>query len=108
MVPLAIDPDVLSLVASFGRGALLASADQFEIVIEGRGAHEAMPHQGLDPVPIACEVVTALQALVAAAYGATHLFTDQPEAPEVPTAIPVVSAGDWAYDRAAEVWRSAR
>lgn len=46
-------------------GALLASADQFEIVIEGRGAHGAMPHDGLDPVPIACEVVTALQALVA-------------------------------------------
>jgi sulfate adenylyltransferase len=47
----------------------------------------------------------ALRALVAAAYGASHLFTDEPEAPEVPTAIPVVSAGDWAYDRAAEVWR---
>jgi sulfate adenylyltransferase len=47
----------------------------------------------------------ALRALVAAAYGATHLFTDEPEAPNVPTAIPVVSAGDWAYDRAAEVWR---
>jgi sulfate adenylyltransferase len=47
----------------------------------------------------------ALRALVAAAYGATHLFTDEPEAPTVATAIPVMSAGDWAYDRAAEVWR---
>ena len=47
----------------------------------------------------------ALRALVAAAYGATYLFTDEPEAPEVPTAIPVMSAGHWAYDRAAEVWR---
>jgi sulfate adenylyltransferase len=47
----------------------------------------------------------ALRALVAAAYGATHLFTDEPEAPSVATAIPVVSAGDWAYDRTAEVWR---
>jgi len=47
----------------------------------------------------------ALRAMVAAAYGATHLFTDEPEAPTVPAAIPVVSAGDWAYDRAAEVWR---
>ena len=33
----------------------------------------------------------ALRALVAAAYGATHLFTDEPEAPSVPTAIPVMS-----------------
>jgi sulfate adenylyltransferase len=47
----------------------------------------------------------ALRALVAAAYGATHLFTDEREAPAVATAIPVMSAGDWAYDRAAEVWR---
>ncbi len=47
----------------------------------------------------------ALRGLVAASYGATHLFTDEPGEPAVPTAIPVVSAGDWAYDRAAEVWR---
>jgi sulfate adenylyltransferase len=47
----------------------------------------------------------ALRALVAASYGATHLFTDEPEVPTGPTAIPVMSAGDWAYDRAAEVWR---
>lgn len=51
-------------------GALLASADQFEVVIDGRGAHAAMPHQGLDPVPIACEIVTALQALVARQFDA--------------------------------------
>jgi sulfate adenylyltransferase len=61
------------------------------------------------PVPLAPrEVATdrelALQALVAAGYGATHLFTDGP-APDSPAAIPVVPAGDWAYDRAAEVWR---
>ena len=62
------------------------------------------------PVPLAARDVGAereikLRALVAASYGATHLFTDEPEAPAVPAAIPVVSAGDWAYDRAAEVWR---
>jgi sulfate adenylyltransferase len=54
---------------------------------------------------VSAERELALRALVAAAYGATHLFTDEPEAPKVPTVIPVVSAGDWAYDRAAEVWR---
>ena len=62
------------------------------------------------PVPLAARDVGAereikLRALVAASHGATHLFTDEPEAPAVPAAIPVVSAGDWAYDRAAEVWR---
>ncbi len=48
----------------------------------------------------------AAQALVAAAYGATHLMADV-GAPEedVAAPIPVVRAGDWAYDPRAEVWR---
>src|SRR5258708_2350927 len=57
----------------------------------------------------------AVRALVAAAYGATHMMTDDP-ADASPaqtssvgggpgTAIPVVRAGDWAYDPAADVWR---
>ena len=45
-------------------GALLASADQFDIVVEGRGGHGAMPHDALDPVPVACEIVMAFQAMV--------------------------------------------
>ena len=51
-------------------GPLMASADQFDITIEGRGGHAAMPHNALDPVPIACEVVMALQALVARQFDA--------------------------------------
>ena len=58
----------------------------------------------------------ALRALVAAAYGATHLMDDKPARPGGPTdgsgdgrrpgpVIPVISPGDWAYDPAAEVWR---
>jgi hippurate hydrolase len=45
-------------------GPLLAAADELEITIRGRGGHASMPHQTLDPVPVACEIVTALQALV--------------------------------------------
>lgn len=45
-------------------GALLASADQIEIVVRGRGGHASMPHATLDPMPVACEIVTALQAMV--------------------------------------------
>jgi amidohydrolase len=41
-------------------GPLLASADQFDIVVQGRGGHASMPHETLDPVPVACEIVTAL------------------------------------------------
>jgi sulfate adenylyltransferase len=60
------------------------------------------------------------QAIVAAAYGATHLLADVSEVPDqagspagakngtltlpgVP--IPVISAGEWAYDPRSEVWR---
>lgn len=45
-------------------GPLLASADQFEIVVQGRGGHASMPHDALDPVPVACEMVGALQTIV--------------------------------------------
>ncbi len=45
-------------------GTLLASADQFDIVVRGRGGHASMPHDALDPVPVACEIVTAIQAIV--------------------------------------------
>ena len=45
-------------------GALLASADQIGIVVTGRGGHASMPHATRDPMPVACEIVTALQAMV--------------------------------------------
>jgi len=51
-------------------GALMAAADQIEIVIEGRGGHASMPHQTLDPVPVAAEVVTAIQAMVTRRFDA--------------------------------------
>ncbi|HYD23202.1 MAG TPA: M20 family metallopeptidase [Croceibacterium sp.] len=53
-------------------GALLAAADKLEIVVEGRGGHASMPHQTRDPVPVACEIVTAIQALVTRRYEAAE------------------------------------
>lgn len=51
-------------------GALLAAADQLEIAIEGRGGHASLPHETLDPVPVAAEVVMALQAMVTRRFSA--------------------------------------
>lgn len=51
-------------------GALMAAADVIDIVIEGRGGHASMPHQTLDPVPVACEIVMALQTLVTRQFDA--------------------------------------
>ena len=46
-------------------GALWASVDELRIVIRGKGGHGAMPHQTIDPVPVAAHVVLALGNLVA-------------------------------------------
>jgi amidohydrolase len=46
-------------------GPLLASTDQLHAVITGKGGHAAMPHESLDPIPVACEIVSALQTLIA-------------------------------------------
>jgi amidohydrolase len=46
-------------------GAIMASVDQFEIEIHGRGGHAAAPHQTIDSVLVAAHVVTGLQTLVA-------------------------------------------
>jgi hippurate hydrolase len=45
-------------------GALLAAADTFEVVVRGRGGHASMPHDCLDPIPVACEIVQAFQTFV--------------------------------------------
>jgi hippurate hydrolase len=45
-------------------GPLLASADKLFVTVHGKGGHASMPHDALDPVPIACEIVTALQTYV--------------------------------------------
>ena len=45
-------------------GPIMASVDEFEITIAGKGGHAAAPHQAIDPVLIAAHVVTGLQSLV--------------------------------------------
>jgi hippurate hydrolase len=45
-------------------GPLMAAFDVFEITVDGRGTHAAMPHLGVDPIVVASHLVTALQSLV--------------------------------------------
>jgi amidohydrolase len=45
-------------------GAMLAAADQITVTVHGRGGHASTPQHAADPVPVACEMVTALQTLV--------------------------------------------
>ena len=45
-------------------GPIFAAVDEIELVVKGSGGHGAMPHQTVDPIPIAAQVVSALQLLV--------------------------------------------
>ncbi|HJL60411.1 MAG TPA: M20 family metallopeptidase [Pseudomonadales bacterium] len=45
-------------------GPMLAAADTWQIEVMGKGGHASMPHDCLDPVPVACEIVQALQGFV--------------------------------------------
>lgn len=45
-------------------GAMMASLDCFDLVIEGEGTHGALPHKGVDPIVAAAHVVTSLQSIV--------------------------------------------
>ncbi|MFW9905305.1 MAG: M20 family metallopeptidase [Candidatus Thorarchaeota archaeon] len=46
------------------KGALLASADDFEITIKGKGGHAAAPHQAIDPTAVLVDIYNALQKLI--------------------------------------------
>jgi amidohydrolase len=46
-------------------GPVMAAAEFFHVKITGRGGHGAMPHQAIDPVLAAAQVVIALQSIVA-------------------------------------------
>ncbi len=61
---LHITPNRRSGTLATRPGPLMAAADQFVITITGQGGHASMPHGAIDPVPVACEIVTALQTLV--------------------------------------------
>ncbi|MCM2295874.1 M20 aminoacylase family protein [Rhodoferax sp.] len=45
-------------------GPVMASSSEFKITIRGKGGHAALPHNGLDPVPVACQMVQAFQTII--------------------------------------------
>jgi hippurate hydrolase len=45
-------------------GPLMASSDRLTVTVTGRGGHASDPSRALDPIPVACEIVQALQTMV--------------------------------------------
>ena len=61
---LHVSPVITSGWVATRAGTLMASADVFRVAVTGRGGHASMPQDAIDPVPVACEIVTSLQAMV--------------------------------------------
>jgi amidohydrolase len=45
-------------------GAMMASSNEFTITVRGKGSHAALPHLGIDPVPVAAQMVMAFQTII--------------------------------------------
>lgn len=45
-------------------GAMMASVDEFEIIVQGKSGHGAMPQYAIDPIVVCAHIVTALQTIV--------------------------------------------
>ena len=67
---LHIMPNAPHGVVAGRAGALMAAADQLDIVITGKGGHASMPHDTMDPIPVAAEIITALQSMVTRRFNA--------------------------------------
>lgn len=61
---LHVAPNMFSDFVVHRAGAVMASADELEITVTGRGGHASTPHWAVDPIPVACEIVLALQSMI--------------------------------------------
>jgi amidohydrolase len=53
-------------VGSFGvtPGPMMASSNEFEVIVRGKGAHAAQPHKGIDPIMVAVQIAQSWQTIV--------------------------------------------
>jgi hippurate hydrolase len=57
-------PTLPSGFVGFRSGQYMAATDEIHITIKGKGGHAALPHQTIDPIAIAAQVITSLQQVV--------------------------------------------
>ncbi|HEY5338995.1 MAG TPA: M20 family metallopeptidase [Rhizomicrobium sp.] len=61
---LHVTPNLPSGIFASRTGPLMAAADKLIVKITGRGGHASAPHDAVDPIPVACEIVVALQSMI--------------------------------------------
>ena len=64
MFGLHVDPALPAGEVGWTTGPIFASSDTFAVEVRGKKTHGAYPHTGLDPIPVAAEIVQALQLVV--------------------------------------------
>ncbi len=63
-IALHMDTDLETGTIRIKKGPMYASPDDFAITIKGKGGHGAEPHNAIDPIVIASQIITQLQTLV--------------------------------------------
>jgi hippurate hydrolase len=61
---LHITPNSPSGALTTRPGPMMAAADEIFITVTGQGGHASMPYGATDPIPVACEIVMALQSYI--------------------------------------------
>jgi amidohydrolase len=53
-------------VGAFGvtPGPMMASSNEFEVIVTGKGAHAAQPHKGIDPIMVAVQIAQSWQTVI--------------------------------------------
>ena len=53
-------------VGTFGvaAGPMMASSNEFEVIVKGKGAHAAQPHKGIDPIMVAIQIAQSWQTII--------------------------------------------
>jgi amidohydrolase len=65
ILALHVYPHLPCGVAGFRAGQYMASADEIFITVSGKGGHAALPHQTIDPIAAAAQMIVALQQVIA-------------------------------------------
>lgn len=65
-------PGIKNGQVGWKKGAVMASVDTFNVTVHGKGGHGAYPDECIDPIPIACQMILALQNIISREIKPTH------------------------------------
>ncbi len=64
ILALHVYPHLPAGTIGYRSGLYMASSDEIKIIVKGKGGHAALPHQTIDPITIAAQLITSLQNII--------------------------------------------